>query len=221
MIYNYIKKSRVKSKRVKKNSKKNKSIKQFGGIECDSIFGKRIGYLEDVPAFSNCNNEVESNFDNRILINDKEVYSGMQWQCVEYARRYLITKLGFIFGDVNGAEDIFSEYFVLNIENQSVHEFTSYKNGDISCESSNLPKVHDLIIWPRTTPDIPYGHVAVVLKVNGDDIYIGEQNWSNNIWEHTTYSRKLKLNRNDDKKCLLEDEDYPQYPILGWKRVKM
>jgi hypothetical protein len=217
MINNYIKKSRSKSKRVKRYSKKNKLIKQFGGIECDSIFGKRIGYLEDVPAYSNCNNQVESNFDNIILKNDKNVYSGMQWQCVEYARRYLITKLGFKFGDVDGAEDIFAENTVENVDGQPNREFRSYMNGNISCSSSNLPKVHDLIIWPRTKPDIPYGHVAAVIKVDGDNIYIGEQNWSNNIWEHATYSRILKLNRTDGK-CLLEDGDYP---ILGWKRVIM
>jgi len=217
MINNYIKKSRSKTKRVKRYSKKNKLIKQFGGVECDSIFGKRIGYLEDVPAFSNCNNEVESNFDSIILKNDKNIYSGMQWQCVEYARRYLIIKLGFKFGDVDGAEDIFEINTVENVDGLPDREFRSYRNGNITCNPTNLPKVHDLIIWPRTRPDIPYGHVAAVLKVDGNDIYIGEQNWSNNVWEHATYSRILKLNRTDGK-CLLEDADYP---ILGWKRIIM
>lgn len=140
----------------------------------------------------------------------------MQWQCVEYARRYLITKLGFKFGDVNGAEDIFFKInTVENVDGKPNREFRSYTNGNISCSSSNLPKVHDLIIWPRTKPHIPYGHVAAVIKVDGDNVYIGEQNWSNNMWEHATYSRILKLNRTDGK-CLLEDGDYP---ILGWKRI--
>ena len=212
------KKSRVKSKRIKRSRKRTstKLIKLNGGEgECDTIFGKRIGYIEDVPAFSNCNNTVESNFDNEVVKNDRNVFSGMQWQCVEYARRYLITKLGYKFAGVVGAEDIFKLREVESIDGYIKRSFKSFKNGEISCSINNLPKVHDLIIWSRFKPDIPYGHVAAVLKVDGDNIYIGEQNWSNNIWEHPTYSRILKLNRANNN-CLLEDGNYP---ILGWKRV--
>jgi len=194
----------------------NKMIQQFGGTgECTTEFGKNIGFLKDIPAYSNCNNNIISSFHNIVNKNNTYIYSGMKWQCVEYARRYLITKLGFTFKPVNNAVDIFSLSHVETFDGLFKKEFKSFKNGDNSYFPLNIPIVNDLIIWDIYEPDVPYGHVAVVLKVERDNIYIGEQNWSNDIWMAPTYSRILKCNNNNNK-CFIEDG---QYPILGWKRI--
>ena len=186
----------------------------YGKDECVTIFGKNIGYLEDVPAYSNCTNSVESDFDNIISYKDKTVFSGMQWQCVEYARRYLITKMGVKFGSVNGAEDVFALKTVESIENGKKYKFKTFKNKLNCIKKENMPKVGDVIIWARNKKDTPYGHIAVILKIEGDQIFIGEQNWANDTWISPSYSRILTFKK--DNRCEIIDGDYT---ILGWKRV--
>ena len=56
---------RSKVKKIVHNSKK---------INCVTRFGKNIGNLEDVPAYSNCNYLYESGFDNIIRYKNKNVF---------------------------------------------------------------------------------------------------------------------------------------------------
>lgn len=172
-----------------------------------------IGFVVGVPAYSNCTDIIKSDFDNIISFNGKTIISGTQWQCVEYARRYLITKLGVTFGSVKGAEDVFALKTAESIQNGKNYKFKSFKNG-LKCSNENEPNVNDVIIWARNADDTPYGHIAVILKIEDSQIFIGEQNW-NDIWMSPSYSRILTLNKNNNK-CTIEDENYT---ILGWKRV--
>ena len=186
---------------------------------CVTKFGKKLGYLENVPAYSNCNNSFKSDLNNFISYKNENVFSGMQWQCVEYARRYLITKLGVTFSSVDGAEDVFVLKTVESIQNDGKkYKFKTYKNNFNCKRSNNMPKVNDVIIWARNNHDTPYGHIAVILKVEGDKIYIGEQNWSNDAWTRSppdSYSRILTFKTNNNR-CSIIDGNYT---ILGWKRA--
>ena len=205
---------RSKVKKIVHNSKK---------INCVTRFGKNIGHLghlEDVPAYSNCNNSFESGFDNIIRYKNKNVFSGMQWQCVEYARRYLITKLGVTFASVVGAEDVFGLKTVESIENGKKYKFKTYKNNFNCRTKNNMPRVNDVIIWARNKSDTPYGHIAVILKIEGDQIFIGEQNWSNDAWTSPRpppHSRVLMFKKYNNR-CTIIDGNYI---ILGWKRVSL
>lgn len=184
---------------------------------CVTKFGKKLG-LEDVPAFSNCNNSFKSDLNNFINYKNENIFSGMQWQCVEYARRYLITKLGVTFSSVNGAEDVFALKTVESIQDGKKYKFKTYKNNFECQRSNNMPRVSDVIIWARNDHDTPYGHIAVILKIEGDKIYIGEQNWSNDAWTSSpphSYSRILTLKTNNNR-CSIIDGNYK---ILGWKRA--
>ena len=185
---------------------------------CVTKFAKKLGYLKNVPAFSNCNNSFKSDLNNFISYKNENVFSGMQWQCVEYARRYLITKLGVTFSSVNGAEDVFALKTVESIQDGKKYKFKTYKNNFDCQRSNNMPKVNDVIIWARNKNNTPYGHIAVILKIEGDKIYIGEQNWSNDAWTSSpphSYSRILTLKTNNNR-CSIIDGNYK---ILGWKRV--
>ena len=187
---------------------------------CVTKFGKKLGYFKNVPAFSNCNNSFKSDLNNFINYKNENVFSGMQWQCVEYARRYLITKLGVTFSSVNGAEDVFALKTVESIQDGKKYKFKTYKNNFNCQRSNNMPKVNDVIIWARNQNDTPYGHIAVILKVEGDKIYIGEQNWSNDAWTRSpphSYSRILTLKTNNNR-CSIIDGNYT---ILGWKRASL
>lgn len=199
-----------KVKKIVHNSKKKRA--------CVTTFGEKISHLEDVPAYSNCNNSFESGFNNIIRYKNKKLFSGMQWQCVEYARRYLITKLGVTFSSVDGAEDVFALKTVESTETGKKYKFKTFKNNLNCRRKNNMPKVNDVIIWARNKSDTPFGHIAVILKIEGDQIYIGEQNWSNDAWTRSpphSYSRILTFKKYNNR-CIIVDGNYK---ILGWKRV--
>lgn len=210
----------LRKNKTSRHSKVKKIVHNSKKIKCVTRFGKNIGHLEDVPAYSNCNNSFESGFNNVIRYKNKNVFSGMQWQCVEYARRYLITKLGVTFVSVDGAEDVFALKTVESIENDKKYKFKTYKNN-LNCRGkNNIPRVNDVIIWARNKDDTPYGHIAVILKIEGDQIFIGEQNWSNDVWTSPhppPHSRVLTLKKYNNK-CTIVDGNYT---ILGWKRVSL
>ena len=226
MMQNSLRKNRMSRRRskVKKTihaSKKRRSCSNkvgHGKDKCVVKFGNSIGDLEDVPAYSNCNNSFESGFDNFISYKNKKIFSGMQWQCVEYARRHLITKLGVTFNSVDGAEDVFALKTVESTETGKKYKFKTYKNN-LNCRiKNNIPKVNDVIIWSRNKSDTPYGHIAVILKIEGDQIFIGEQNWSNDAWESPpSYSRILTFKKYNNR-CSIVDGNYK---ILGWKRASL
>jgi hypothetical protein len=218
LSYRWNRKSRLSRSKLNRYSLKKKSIsfQPHGGNRkdrCSTTFGTRIGYVDGVLAYSNCTDKIKSDFDNIISYNGKNIVSGTQWQCVEYARRYLIIKLGVAFGSVKGAEDVFALKTAESIETGKIYKFKSFQNGS-KCTNEDEPKVNDVIIWARNTEDTPYGHIAVILKIEGNQIFIGEQNW-NDVWMSPSYSRILILNKNNNK-CFIEDENYT---ILGWKRV--
>ena len=210
---------RTMSKSKHKRYSKKKNIISFrtqvgnGKDKCTTTFGTHIGYVDGVPAYSNCTDKIKSDLDNIISYNGKNIFSGTQWQCVEYARRYLINKLSVTFGSVKGAEDIFALKTVESIEDNKKYKFKSFKNG-LECKYEDEPKVNDVIIWARNDDDTLYGHIAVILKIEESHIFIGEQNW-NDVWINPSYSRILTLNKNNNK-CSIEDDNYT---ILGWKRV--
>ena len=226
MMQNSLRKNRMSRRRskVKKTIHASKKRRYFsnkvghGKDKCVVKFGNSIGDLEDVPAYSNCNNSFESGFDNFISYKNKKIFSGMQWQCVEYARRHLITKLGVTFNSVDGAEDVFALNTVESTETGKKYKFKTYKNN-LNCRiKNNIPKVNDVIIWSRNKSDTPYGHIAVILKIEGDQIFIGEQNWSNDAWESPpSYSRILTFKKYNNR-CSIVDGNYK---ILGWKRASL
>jgi len=225
-MQNSLRKSRMSRRRskVKKTIHASKKRRYFsnqvghGKDKCVVKFGNSIGDLEDVPAYSNCNNSFESGFDNFISYKNKKIFSGMQWQCVEYARRHLITKLGVTFNSVDGAEDVFALKTVESTETGKKYKFKTYKNN-LNCRiKNNIPKVNDVIIWSRNKSDTPYGHIAVILKIEGDQIFIGEQNWSNDSWTSpSSYSRILTFKKYNNR-CSIVDGNYK---ILGWKRASL
>jgi hypothetical protein len=109
------------------------------------------GYAStNVPAYSNGNDShpEESNY-------LYKVYTGIKWQCVEFARRWLFIRNGCVFHQIVGAVDIWSEV------DKKCFNFTKYPNG-----SSSPPKNEALLIYGRS-PDSPlYGHDAD-FRLNG------------------------------------------------------
>ena len=121
-------------------------------------FGTIVGTFHGVPAYSNRKNGTKKSRGNY-------VNTGIKWQCVEYARRYLQTTRGITFSNVKGAFEI------------PRAKFTTL-DGD-SVKKTNDLKVGSLVIWPKKYKhNAPYGHVAVVSKIQPNGIYVAEQNYN-------------------------------------------
>jgi glutathionylspermidine amidase/synthetase len=128
------------------------------------------------------------------------VYTGLKYECVEYARRWLVQVKGYTFGEVENAYQIYDLPTVESLEGVTVR-FES-----IPSTSYNI-QVGDLVIY-RQSNEFPHGHVAVVSKVDASFVYLSEQNLNKKKWKGD-YSQQLS-------KTKLNDGN-----IIGWKRIRI
>jgi len=131
--------------------------------QCVTAYGDLLGRSPgDVPAYSNCSSQCVSQDPNQI----NDTYMGMEWQCVEYARRWLFRTEGLVFESVDVAADIW--------------------NG-----ISYLVDT-DLLIW--SSEYLGTGHIAVVARVDHEKGYVEvlEQNFLNQKWPGK-YARRIPM----------------------------
>jgi glutathionylspermidine amidase/synthetase len=107
--------------------------------DCATRFGEVLGDSpSDVVAFSNCRPDCVVPEANTI----DGTYTGLKWQCVEYARRWLLMNRGAVFGDVDIAADIWTEIDVLTrVSDQTTIPLVGRLNG-----SDRPPQIGDLLI---------------------------------------------------------------------------
>jgi hypothetical protein len=130
-----------------------------------------VGVWNGVSIYSNKNYSNNHNNDN--LNNNSNsnyyngIYTGIKWQCVEFARRYLIVTHGITFSDVTSAFQIPDA------------KFTTL-DGKQNIEVRNDLQVGSLIVWPKNymTNSVD-GHVAVVSSITPTGITVVEQNYDN------------------------------------------
>lgn len=213
---------------------------------CDTPFGSLIGVSAGVDAYSNCNSDYTSNESNFVNVTVPtasganltvlDVYTGMPWQCVEYARRYWVSTAPYTtFGGVDGASDIWTRldhgWFVgANRTASGDDKFLLEKHGNNN--STSPPRVGDLLIYPVQPGGFPFGHVAVVVGVtstttpsshaeDGDitlAVHVAEENWDSFPWAHKSegFSRSLPLTYHQlTKKYSVYDAEGT---IAGWVR---
>ena len=172
---------------------------------CIQPFNKILGQSpRGVVAYSNCSERCvhpQPQF-------SEGVFTGISWQCVEYARRWLLKNYGVVYGSVDIAADIWDLETVSSADKSQQFAFHSIVNG----EASAAPKRGDLLIYAQQF--LNTGHVAVVLKVDNANqkIWLGEQNFSNHQWPGD-YARVITFVKQADKIFLLDPY------LLGWKRV--
>lgn len=165
-------------------------------------FGVELGVYNGVVGYSNGGDHHfsdETNFVGRS-------FTGIKWQCVEYARRWLILKRNITFSQVDGAADIWSLSSFKSTRNSIRYPITKTNNG-----SAEPPSQHSILIWKRSG-STPFGHVAIITEVSLDMKYIrvAEQNFDNDYWP-ADYSRQIDL-KLDSGKWYIEDEE----PLYGW-----
>lgn len=173
--------------------------------QCISGFGEVTGITSSgVIAYSNCNSQCVNPEPNFV----EGVFTGIKWQCVEYARRWLLLNKKVVYGDVDIAADIWNLQTVHTPDKDKHYTFSSILNGS---SDVNLQR-GDLLIYAAAF--LGTGHVAVVLKVDEKEqkIIVGEQNYTNKIWQED-HAREIKYILNDQRLWLLDSY------LLGWKRV--
>lgn len=165
-------------------------------------FGAMLGSNNNVLSYSNGQLDYESDEDNSV----ETVYSGVKWQSIEYARRWLIISNSYTFADLKCASDMWhlSQITSTTDENQSLPLYR-IPNG-ATCP----PSPGDFIIYRRTEKN-PTGHVGVISKVNSDSIEICEQNWDNKLWEGD-HSRVFSLSNLRGRYIILDSDN----PVQGW-----
>lgn len=184
---------------------KNKEIPTQCSTGCVTFYGKLLGETPTgVPAYSNCDSDCVIFEPNHL----NDVYTGIKWQCVEYARRWLLKEQGVVFGDVDIAADIWAIPQVTNPVNHQTQNFVSMVNG-----AHALPQKGDLIIYGKGY--LGTGHVAVVVTINEKQqtIQVAEQNYKNTQWP-ADYAREIKYTNSDNRYWLLD------HYLIGWKRVE-
>jgi hypothetical protein len=172
---------------------------------CESPYGTLLGTAPGgVPAYSNCRADCVVFVPNT----EQGVYTGIRWQCVEFARRWLLQHRGAVYGDVDVAADIWDRIDHLErVADRQALPLSAYPNG-----SRQLPAVGDLLVYARAY--LGTGHVAVVTAVDlsAHRIRVAEENYFNRKWPGD-YAREIELLVRDGRYWLLDAY------LLGWKHV--
>jgi len=123
-----------------------------------------VGVWNGVSIYSNNDYDYSTNNSNSNYYNG--IYTGIKWQCVEFARRYLIVTHGITFSDVTSAFQIPDA------------KFTTL-DGKQNIEVRNNLQVGSLIVWTKNyMANSVDGHVAVVSSITPTGITVVEQNYN-------------------------------------------
>lgn len=133
-------------------------------------------------------------------------YAGYKYQCVEYARRWLILVKNLTFQSVPCACNIWGIKFLENLENSQQIPLVPLANG-----SKFPPQPSALLIYKRRF-GMPWGHVAIITEVNLEQGYIrvAGQNEEDDHWPGD-YSRQLPLEFIDNLYWVRD-----KYALYGW-----
>ena len=177
-------------------------------------FGDFIGKNGNTIAYSNKNDTHVSNEPHFITVHGETLCSGMKWQCVEYARRWLMENKDIFFGDVEYATDIWSLSHGIHLSNNKQQIAAMRFLNGLSVEK---PEVGDLLIYDTSYAPIT-GHVSVIVEVGENTIKVAEQNYSSHKWAAPNYSQELgiiakKKHENDTIHYSINNSG-----VIGWIR---
>jgi glutathionylspermidine amidase/synthetase len=174
---------------------------------CNSEFGSIIGKSQLTTAYSNCHGNCLKLETNYVLLRNQQIPSGLKWQCVEYARRWLIENKQITFASVKYAYQIWDLRYGTQVEMGTEVPLLKYNNKT----SKIAPEVGDLLIY---SDDFAItGHVSVIVGVEANSVIIGEQNYFNAPWDVENYSRRLLLDKSSDGTYRIFDDS-----LMGWVR---
>ena len=149
-------------------------------------------------------------------------YTGVKWQCVEYARRYWLHHFGVLLRNIPMAHNIWDQHFALKlpVDDDKIVPMIRFENG-----GNESPRIGDLFIYDKT-PDLGSGHVAVVVAVTESYVRLAEQNrYNGRIWpgnyayEVPLRIGTLNIDGNQVRSYFADDTDCIY--LLGWVRLEI
>lgn len=186
-----------------------KVSKPMRGDSCHA-FGLLVGQSFLTKAYSNGSDRCVSMENHYIALpgQNHKLFTGMKWQCVEYARRWLIENKGMTFGEVTYAYHIWDLDHFDTVNTHQSCKILRFKNKS----SKSSPQVGDLLIYDKGLAIT--GHVAVVVGVEQGSITIAEQNYFNRPWEGKDYARRLLFDKDAQGNYRIFDD-----ALKGWLRA--
>jgi hypothetical protein len=128
---------------------------------------------------------------------------GVEFQCVELIRRFFSIHKGITFPDVIDATDFFKR----------IDAFTNVANPNQSTvkvetcaypftrPASHYLRPGNILFWKYKKPDYPYGHVALIWKIDPvtNEIVVVQQNLNPPVKRYSTAVLFSAMNRKDSK----------------------
>lgn len=153
-------------------------------------FGTELGIAPPgVPAYSSDYQSANDREVGSYRHSWKGVYTGHKFQCVEYARRWLVMAWGVTFPDVHMAYEIFTlPHFVRLHDNRPIPVIRT-RNGS----SGARPALGSIIIWHEGGFFRMTGHVAVVVHADEEKVLVAEQNVTDRVWKNPSFARALEV----------------------------
>ncbi len=192
---------------------------------CVTTFGAVLGESEGVEARSNCHSRCVDPTPATVAAGAREeTYTGLRWQCVEYARRWWALRRGIVFASVDTADAMWSE----------IRRATHVRGGapvvvqPLPDGGAAAPEVGDLLIYRASREDsrLRFGHVAVVVGVRPaargaeGSLELAEQNFTNARWsEPAHHARRVRLVGRAGGWSVVDDAVTTGSPIRGWLRA--
>ena len=146
-----------------------------------------------------------------------EISSGLPWQCVEYVRRWYITRRKVTFAPVATAADMWAKPPPF----RRIEGGTLLATRTIDNEGQQKPELGDLLLYQAKpgSENLWAGHVAVVVDVDlaNAQIAVAEQNFENKPWvEPNSYARRIALSSEHNRYAVSD----PLGAITGWLRTQ-
>jgi hypothetical protein len=126
---------------------------------------------------------------NRVEWKGQTIVTGLQWECVEFVRRYVLLTQGLTFKSVKQADEIWGLLTFIDVKTKTDVPCMHYNIGTIN------PQRGDILVW-APSEQYPFGHVAVILHHMDDKlgmVEIAEQ--QGDAWATPHYSRRIILGK--------------------------
>ena len=173
-------------------------------LPLNAVAGRAPG---GTPAFSNADVENFGGVQNHY----NEFFTGYQWQCVEFARRWLWDRKGLLLPDINIAAQLF---FIPHVFNDKMEPAPVKMCA--SGKSLTPPTPDSLIIHAAHWENFP-GHVGVIVDVclKEKRIRVADQNRLFHQWpDGKAYSLELPISQDAATGAwTIHDKEEP---VLGW-----
>ncbi|CAF0904380.1 unnamed protein product [Didymodactylos carnosus] len=175
--------------------------------------GNKLASFNEIQGIASTNVPAYSNGDDDFFSVERHyfhgIFMGFKWQCVEFARRWILMRKSCVFKNIDCAADIWNELTTVERVIDGQHfPLTAHPNG-----SPQKPQIDTLLIYPRSTEQ-PFGHISVICEVVPGFVRVAEQNHMFHYWSDN-YAREIPLVFKNGG-YYIEDED----EICGWIEIE-